>query len=426
MKKLLLGLLGVSLFCQSLWAGELGSAAAPLQISEWVKGKPVDLATVKGKQLVVVEFWATWCPPCRTSIPHLTAMQKKFKDVIFVGVTDEKSDVVKKFVTKMGEQMDYVVAIDDKQQTSKGYMREFNVNGIPHAFVVDKEGRIIWQGHPMAGLEEALEQITAGKYDLAAARAQAKKEAEAEAKQEGAQAKLQELAQMITEGKDAEATKKLETELVALDKAVGGLLGGTKFDPADFRQRVLFGVKAQKYQKALTDSTGPEELARLEKELVAGAPKDFDLQEFKQTAMAQVEAEKISGVLDDYMEAVGENGDPAKAAELRKKVAALELKSPQLLNQIAWVILTDDSVKKRDLELATQFAKAGVVVSEGKDAAVLDTYARALFDSGKVKEAIEQQQKAVNIAADEDQKAELKATLKKYQEKAAPKPVAGN
>lgn len=425
MKKFLLGLLSFSLVLNVVTAGELGDPAAPLKIAEWVKGKPVDLAAVKGKQLVVVEFWATWCPPCRTSIPHLTAMQKKFKDVIFIGVTDEKSDVVKKFVTKMGDQMDYVVAIDDKNQTSTGYMREFNINGIPHAFIVDKEGRVIWQGHPMAGLEDTLELIAAGKYDLAAAKAAAKKEAANEAKQEAARPKLRELAQLIQAGKDEAAIKKLEDELVALDKEAGGLFGGEKFDPAEFRKSVLFSAKVEKYSKAVVASASPEELAKLEKELTTDAPKGFDLKEFKVAIAAQAEIEKISGLIDDYMKAVGTEGDATKAAELSKKVAALEIKDPQILNQIAWTILTDENVKHRDLALATKLAAAGVKASEGKDAAVLDTYARALFDSGKVKEAIEQQQKAVNVAEDADLKSELKATLKKYQDKAAAKPVAG-
>ena len=101
-------------------AAELGDAAAPLQIAEWIKGKPVDLAAAKGKQIVLVEFWATWCGPCRTSIPHLTEMQKRFKDVVFVGVSDEDAQTVKKFVTKMGDKMDYTVAIDTDRKTSAG------------------------------------------------------------------------------------------------------------------------------------------------------------------------------------------------------------------------------------------------------------------------------------------------------------------
>src|SRR5262249_22509158 len=85
-------------------AGELGQAAAPLKISDWVKGKPVELAAGKGKQVFVIEFWATWCGPCRTSSPHLTELQKKFKDqgVTFVGGGAEATDTVKWFVARMG------------------------------------------------------------------------------------------------------------------------------------------------------------------------------------------------------------------------------------------------------------------------------------------------------------------------------------
>ena len=102
-----------------LRAAELGEPAAPLEIAEWVKGDAVDLAAVKGKKIVVVEFWATWCGPCRTSIPHLTEMQQKFADrgVIFVGVSDETSAKVKPFVDEMGDKLDYTVAIDRNGKT---------------------------------------------------------------------------------------------------------------------------------------------------------------------------------------------------------------------------------------------------------------------------------------------------------------------
>jgi thiol-disulfide isomerase/thioredoxin len=125
-------------------AAELGDAAEPLQIAAWVKGKPVDLAAGKGKQVFVIEFWATWCGPCRESIPHLTELQKQFKDkgVVFIGITDEKTEVAKKFVEKMGAKMDYTVAVD-AGKTSKGYMEAYGVNGIPNAFVVDKAGKDI-------------------------------------------------------------------------------------------------------------------------------------------------------------------------------------------------------------------------------------------------------------------------------------------
>ena len=144
-------------------AAELGDPAAPLAIKEWAKGKAVDVKD--GKNIYVVEFWATWCPPCRMSIPHLTEIQKNFKakGVVVVGISDEKSETVQAFVKKMGDKMDYTVAIDDSRKTSKGYMTAYAQNGIPHSFIVGKDGKVAWHGHPMDGLDKALEKLTAAK-----------------------------------------------------------------------------------------------------------------------------------------------------------------------------------------------------------------------------------------------------------------------
>src|SRR5438105_4278369 len=83
----------------------VGDSAPKLKVKEFVKGDPVkDLE--KGK-VHVVEFWATWCGPCRVSIPHLTELQKKHKDVVFIGVSVSERDFdnVKPFVEKMGDKM---------------------------------------------------------------------------------------------------------------------------------------------------------------------------------------------------------------------------------------------------------------------------------------------------------------------------------
>ena len=155
-------------------AAEVGDPAAALEISKWVKGGPVDLEAVRGKKVVVVEFWATWCGPCRTSIPHLTEMAEKYKkDVLFVGVTREEADVVEPFVEKMGKKMDYAVAIDKDGKTNAGYMTAYGQGNIPHAFIVDRQGKMAWNAHPMTSdFEEALKAVIAGTFDAAAAKAE--------------------------------------------------------------------------------------------------------------------------------------------------------------------------------------------------------------------------------------------------------------
>ena len=426
MKKFVSTLALVIACAAGLRAAELGDPAKPLDIKEWVKGKAVTLAEGKGKTIYVVEFWATWCPPCRTSIPHLTEMQKKFKDkgVVFIGVTREEPDVVKKFVEKMGDKMDYTVAID-AGKTSEGYMQAFGIGGIPHAFIVDKEGKIAWEGHPMDGLDKVLDAIIAGKYDLNEAKAKAAKASEGDKKKGEIQRKLNKLAKAIMAGDDGEETKKLEAELVALEKEDGDILGGEKFDPVDFRKRVSFSQKVQKYQKLALAGTDTNAIAAAERELTTDAPKGFDLKEFKDGMAQQIEMQKASAVLKSYMEAVGEDGDATKAAELGKKVEALELKNPEILNQIAWTILAEDAVKTRDVKLALNLAKRANDLSEGKEAGIIDTYARALFDNGKTAEAITQQKKAIELADDSDMKAELKKSLEKYEAKAKEAPKAG-
>ncbi|MEK7866233.1 MAG: TlpA disulfide reductase family protein, partial [Planctomycetota bacterium] len=156
----------VCLSASIAFAGEIGDPAPPLQIAEWVKGGPVDLAEGKDKTVYVVEFWATWCPPCKESIPHLSEMAKSFKDkgAVFIGVSDEDAATVKPFVAEMGDRMDYAVAVDDARKTNLAYMKPFHVESIPHAFVVDKTGAIAWHGHPMQNLDQVVQAVLDGKW----------------------------------------------------------------------------------------------------------------------------------------------------------------------------------------------------------------------------------------------------------------------
>jgi thiol-disulfide isomerase/thioredoxin len=391
-----------TLLTLNLRAADLGDPAAKLQISEWVKGSPVSLDDTKGKKFLVVEFWATWCGPCRESIPHLTKLQEKFKDkdVVFMGISDETLSKVRPFVDNMGKKMEYTVALDKNRKTSEGYMSAYGINGIPHAFVVDKQNRIAWHGHPMAGLDKVLDRLVSNTYDLAA-----------EKKRAGAQQKLEEYFQLAAEGGNSEKLDQLGEELTTLDKEIGGIEPGEKLDLTELRKMARFQSLMGEYQKAMAGGKSDAELETLEKQLAPLAPKGFKFTEFK----SQMQLQRL---FQNYYRAVTVAGNQEKAAELAKKLESTESTSKEMLNQFAWTILTDESIKTRDVKLALKLAKAAVDASVGKDEDILDTYARALYDNGKVTEAVAEQKKAIALTDDTAKKAEFQKALDRYQGKA--------
>jgi len=168
-KQLVIGFaaLAVVLAGPTALALTLGDPAPPLRVKKWVSNTPVSLEKAKGK-IVVVEFWATWCGPCRHTAPHLNSLHKKYqdKDVVIVGITEEDEATVKKFLGEVA--MDYHVGLDDGGKTNDAYMK--GIPGIPHAFVIGKDGKIAWQGHPLGGMDRVIEQLVAGTFDPGRAR----------------------------------------------------------------------------------------------------------------------------------------------------------------------------------------------------------------------------------------------------------------
>lgn len=393
----LAGLSALLVMAAASHAAELGMQAPELQIAEWVEGTPISLAAIKGKGVAVIEFWATWCGPCRRSIPHLTEMQQKFRDkgVTFVGVTDEELPVVKKFVTQMGDKMNYTVAIDRDGKTSQGYMKAFGVDGIPHAFVVDKAGQIVWQGHPMGELEETLTQVVAGKWNVAAAR-----------QHDRAHQLLEEFVDLAGTGQSGSKLDAIARELETLDKKLGGI-HGKHFDAAETKRTARFEHLSGEYQQAV--GAGKTDVAeKLEPQIVAVAPKDFNLPEFKQTTAGQA-------LFAEYANALMKPNNEAKIAELTQKLAATPAKNAEFLNEMAWVILTNERFPRHDAVLGLKLAQAAYDACDGKNPSIVDTYARALWDNGRKAEAIRYQKKAVELAPDADFKARLGETLKKYE-----------
>jgi thiol-disulfide isomerase/thioredoxin len=219
---------------------KVGDPAPKLQTGKWIQGEPVT-GFEKGK-VYIVEFWATWCGPCRESIPHLNETYAKYKDkglvVIGQNCWEENEALVAPFVKKMGDKMTYRVALDDKKSDKKGamattWMTAARQNGIPAAFVVDTHGKVAWIGHPMAMEENVLDNVLADKFDTEKA---GKTYAEDKKKEWQLDEAQQEVQKALEDKKwDVASTKVDELEKLLPEGQRGGLDG--------VRLNILYGKK---------------------------------------------------------------------------------------------------------------------------------------------------------------------------------------
>jgi thiol-disulfide isomerase/thioredoxin len=151
---------------------KVGDKAPPLDHVNWIKGEPVK--AWEAGHVYVIDFWATWCGPCRASIPHVNELAKQHAadNVTVIGAAiwpKPKMVPTADFVKEKGDAMSYLIAEDIDGATATAFMAASGNNGIPTAMVIDKQGTIAWMGHPMDGLDTVIAHVVKGDYDPQAA-----------------------------------------------------------------------------------------------------------------------------------------------------------------------------------------------------------------------------------------------------------------
>lgn len=119
-----------------------------------LNGKNWTLRDLRGK-VVLLNFWATWCPPCRKEMPDLESLYRRFEPQGFVilGVSDEEVAKVKPFIVQ--QQISYPVLLDPGRKVNE----LFQIQGIPKTFVYDRNGKIIAQSIDMRTQKQFLEML---------------------------------------------------------------------------------------------------------------------------------------------------------------------------------------------------------------------------------------------------------------------------
>ena len=136
-----------------------GSVVAPEILLNDYNGKPIALSSLRGK-IVLIDFWASWCAPCRKENPNVVRTYEKYKDkgfTIYSVSLDENKDAWMKAIT--ADNLSWPNHVSDLEGWNSDVVREYNVTAIPAAFLLNKDGKIIGENLRGSELEKKLQEV---------------------------------------------------------------------------------------------------------------------------------------------------------------------------------------------------------------------------------------------------------------------------
>ena len=329
----------------------IGDKAPDVDIEHWVKGVEMDrrgnftpLTTWEPGQVYLLEFWATWCPPCVGSMPHLSELQEKHaKDGLHViGVSSESLPKVIEFLFKtyerdgkvQNDRTHYTLTTDPDGSTHDSFFRAAGQTGIPCGFVIGKTGEVEWIGHPMQ-VDKVIEDVLAGTWDRTAYKA----EFEEKRRIADLRAAFNAAYRPLRQANDWEGCWKVLEELGAelpnleMERAHVLLVGLKRTDEG-------YAILKEHAEAAKESPQGLNRIAWWIVDTKDLEPRDLDLAQSLAEKACELAEHKDASIMDTLAHVHHARGELDKAIEIQTQAVELAADNERLQKQLTQVLET--------------------------------------------------------------------------------------